>query len=149
MENFSEQFGKLVTVARSASTFVFNGGWRYSGPIRPAGIVRQLSNDSTPIPKRKDGGRSQGYLVLAEHVPLEFTMGDDVGGDEPYPTGIVLATLTDDYEFLDWSAATRTVGSLQAIHWCSDGTMESACAESGGGRFTWRVVFRSSGVDET
>jgi hypothetical protein len=148
IENFPEQFRQLVMVARRANAFVFNGGWKYVGPIRPVGIVRQTSNDSTPIPKRKDGGLSQDYLVLAEHVPLEFTMGDDVCGDEPYATGIVLATLTDNCEVLDWSTETRTVGSLQAIHWCSDGTMESACAESSGGRFTWRVVFRSSGVDE-
>jgi len=148
MENLSEQFGRLETIARGASTFLFNGGYKYTGPIRPVGIIRQSSNDSTPIPKRKDGGPSQDYLVLSEHVPLEFTMGEDVDGDEPYPTGIVLATLNDNYEFLDWSPQTKTLGSLGAIHWCSDGSMEAACVESSG-RFTWLVIFKRTRLDET
>jgi len=142
MENLSEQFKQLEAVVRRASTFMFPGGYKYSGPIRPVGIVRQTSNDSGPIPKRTDGGRRQDYFVLAEHVPLEFTMGDDLDGDEPYPTGVVLVMLNDHYEFLEWSPQTGTIESLQAIHWCSDGTMEAACVENSG-RFTYEVLFRS------
>lgn len=142
MSLLAEEFRKLDSIARETSTFLFSGGWRYAGPIRPVGIVRQTSTGSYPIPKRSDQGRFQNYLVIAEHVPLEFTMGEDVAGDEPYPTGVLLAPLTDDYGFIDWTPTTRTLASLQAIHWCSDGSMEAACTESSG-RFSWEVLFRA------
>jgi hypothetical protein len=141
MESFLEQFLRLDEITVEASTFLFNDGWQYTGPVRPVGIIRQNSTDSRPIPKRSDQGRFQNYLVIAEHVSLDFTMGDDVAGDEPYPTGIVLSPLTDNYDFLDWVPHTRTLASLQAIHWCSDGSMETACAESSG-RFLWEVLLR-------
>jgi hypothetical protein len=82
-------------------------------------------------------------LVLAEDVPLD-ALGYESDGSEPYPTGIVLVMLTDDYDFLDWSPGTKTIDMLQMMGtpWCSDGSMESACVESSG-RFTWEIIFKS------
>ena len=145
MENLADRFARLVTIARGADTFLL-GYDKYTGPIRPAGIVRQTSNNSRPIPKRKDGGLSQDYFVLADKVPLKFTLGDSVDGSEPYPTGVVLAPLNDNGDFLDWISQTKTLGSLQAIFWCSDGSIEAACAEESGRNFTWEVLFK--GVSE-
>src|ERR1700694_1294596 len=142
MENLADRFARLETIARGADTFLLGAGEKDTGPIRPAGIVRQTSNDSRPIPKRKDGGLSQDYFVLADKVPLKFTLGDAVDGSEPYPTGVVLAPLNDNGDFLDWIPQAKTLGPLQAIFWCSDGSIESACAENSGGRFTWEVLFK-------
>lgn len=142
MKALSEQFETLEALATTATTFLFPGGYRYTGPIRPVGIIRQTSNDSRPIPKRKDGGQFQNYLVLADDVPLDI-LGYESDGSEPYPTGIVLVMLNDDYDFLDWSPDTKTIDMLQMMGtpWCSDGSMESACAESSG-RFTWEIIFK-------
>jgi hypothetical protein len=141
MENLSEQFRKLEAIARSVNTFVLGGGDKYLGPVEPVGIILQTSKNSMPIPKRKDGGLFQYSFVLAEHVPLEFTMGQDVCGDEPYPSGVVLALLNDNCEFLDWNPETKSLAYLQTIPWCPDGSMESACVEASG-RFNFEVVFR-------
>lgn len=142
MGELADRFARLETIARGANAFVLGAGEKYTGPIRPAGIIRQTSNDSRPIPKRKDGGLSQDYFVLADKVSLKFTLGDAVDGSEPYPTGIVLAPLNDNGDFSDWYPQTKTLGSLQAIFWCSDGSIESACAESSGARFRWEVLFK-------
>ena len=94
-------------------------------------------------PKRKDGGLSQDYFVLADRVPLKFTLGDAVDGSEPYPTGIVLAPHNDNGEFLDWQPQTKTLGSLQQFSGAPTGRMEAACTEDGGKRFTWEILFKN------
>ena len=144
MEDLADRFARLERITRSASIFLLGSGDKYTGPVRPVGIVRQTSNDSTPIPKGENGSLSQNYFVLADHVPLEFTLGE-VDGSEPYPTGVVLARLSDTYDFIDWIPQAKTLSYLQAIFWCSDGSMESACAENSGERFTYQVVFRREG----
>ncbi|HEX4019926.1 MAG TPA: hypothetical protein VHX63_02180 [Acidobacteriaceae bacterium] len=50
--------------------------------------------------------------------------------------------MSDNGDFLDWLDQTKTLGSLQAIFWCSDGSLESACAENSGGRFSWEILFK-------
>lgn len=142
LASLNKQFQRLDAIASAASTFLFFSGWRYVVPALLVGIIRQTSTGYYPIPKRSDQRWFQNYLVLAERVPLEFTMEDDVAGDEPYPTGVVLAPLTENYAFIDWTPDTCTLASLNAIHWCSDGKMETACTESSG-RFNWEVLLRA------
>ena len=138
MEDLTEQFRRLDVIARSASEYLFPSGHKYTGPIHPAGIIVMTGNPGRLTPK--DGQRSVLFLVLSEHVPTELFGCAD--GSEPYPTGIALVKLSNDYEFADWSPQTKTLGYLQAIFWCSDGTMEAACAEETGRNFTWEIIYK-------
>jgi hypothetical protein len=133
--NIKEKFAKLSMLAINANKLRFNGGVEYVGPVKPVGFIMQTDNRT---------GRSRKYLVIAEDVPLKYTLGNP-DGSEPYPTGVVLAAVNDDYEFMDWNPESKTLGMLFAIHWCSDGTVESACTESSGKNFTFQVLFRTAG----
>lgn len=141
VNSLSEDFESLVALTATASTFVLSGGGKYTGSVRPVGIVRQTSNDLRRILPFMSHAGILDFFVLAEHVPLEFTL-EDIDGSEPYPTGVVLAPLNDNHQFANWNPQTKTLGSLLAFHWCSDGSMEAACIENTGRNFTFEVIFK-------
>ncbi|HVF58653.1 MAG TPA: hypothetical protein VNJ70_02400 [Thermoanaerobaculia bacterium] len=124
-------FERLKSVVSRAQKFVLNSGNDYRGPVNPVGLCRQIDNHRN---------RSRDFLVLAEHVPLEFTLIPD--GSEPFPTGVVLIPLDDDLNFVSWDPQTATVMKLSSLQWCSDGTIEAACLENTGRNFTWEVLYK-------
>lgn len=135
MPDLATQYERLVAIAQNAREYVFADGDRYTGPVRPAGILSQSLH--------MDGNPNNGiyyYLAISEHVPNELFEWLD--NSLEYPTGVVLAKLSGNFEFIEWTPQTKTLGSIMYQESVPGGTMEGVCTGWSGRNFTWEIIYK-------
>ena len=136
MPDLAAQYNRLETIVRCARVYLCANGDKYTGPVKPAGILSQTMHmDNHP------NNGTYFHLVLSEHVPNERLSGL-CDGSESHPTGIALVKLSDAYEFVGWSHEAKTLGHVTYLEAVPGGTMEGVCAEHSGRNFTWQIIYK-------
>jgi hypothetical protein len=116
----ARQYQRLTEIAESAEHFVWGyNGEPYEGIVRPAGIIRQVNNET---------GERFLFFVIAEDVPND---------DPREPTRLMVARLDDNsYEFKSYDSSSKTLGEISDANLVSDrGTVDQVCQDlrEGGG----------------